>query len=560
MLRNLCPSRSELISVSALVHYKYVHQTRTNLELACLCTRYFTFSGFLNDQSDDQIVGHVLGGYYAFQDYALTYWADHLKEGMGISECEQQLDELTRVLEAFLPLLECSGNVTETISIEAISQRLSAFREHRFFSQLVKTAAILTQPQHSVNDETSILSLYAMIARIRTIIEYKVCHKRLSATNYYGSKFFKCPRVNCRAFYEGFKSSEDRDLHVSTHDRPFLCTFDENCLRAVTGFATSRDLRKHTDEMHAAPILIDDDDFPDLAALEEAVTQSGGEPPEQIASPARDETPRIEETQEVQPEEISPSKAEPPVRRRRRYRARAGNGPTPADRQKHPATYGCNQCAKKFTRAYNLRAHLRSHTNEKPYKCTVCSASFARENDRKRHEIRHTGNLRYVCKGCKTRFARSDELQSHLQTRNGERCRDIAQQNIGNLNDNLRPNGSTPAPVHSSETMSTAWHVPDTTSNFDAPLPGVLNSFAMNSSSVLPSISNLLNPAAPTDVDAFHQADDFREENISLDFSGFNPGFDLMDGSRQWFNDLIQGSGLIDESLQDNASANWGPP
>lgn len=67
--------------------------------------------------------------------------------------------------------------------------------------------------------------------------------------------------------------------------------------------------------------------------------------------------------------------------------------------QKHPATFQCTLCPKRFTRAYNLRSHLRTHTDERPFVCTVCGKAFARQHDRKRHEGLHSGEKKFVCKG-----------------------------------------------------------------------------------------------------------------------------------------------------------------
>ncbi|KAB5554658.1 hypothetical protein GE09DRAFT_135439 [Coniochaeta sp. 2T2.1] len=99
--------------------------------------------------------------------------------------------------------------------------------------------------------------------------------------------------------------------------------------------------------------------------------------------------------------------------------------------QKHPATFQCDKCPKRFTRAYNLRSHLRTHTNERPFKCTVCSKSFARQHDRKRHESLHSGEKKFVCKGelqggvqwgCGRRFARADALGRHFRSEAGRIC------------------------------------------------------------------------------------------------------------------------------------------
>ncbi|KAI1431585.1 hypothetical protein GGR50DRAFT_678793 [Xylaria sp. CBS 124048] len=99
--------------------------------------------------------------------------------------------------------------------------------------------------------------------------------------------------------------------------------------------------------------------------------------------------------------------------------------------QKHPATFQCTLCPKKFTRAYNLRSHLRTHTDERPFVCTVCGKAFARQHDRKRHEGLHSGEKKFVCKGelkaggswgCGRRFARADALGRHFRSEAGRIC------------------------------------------------------------------------------------------------------------------------------------------
>jgi hypothetical protein len=71
---------------------------------------------------------------------------------------------------------------------------------------------------------------------------------------YYGDVegWFKCPKLHCYAFSEGFISADARDHHHSKHLRPYLC-LNSVCIYATLGFATSNELKRHNSNTHPVP-------------------------------------------------------------------------------------------------------------------------------------------------------------------------------------------------------------------------------------------------------------------------------------------------------------------
>jgi hypothetical protein len=91
--------------------------------------------------------------------------------------------------------------------------------------------------------------------------------------------------------------------------------------------------------------------------------------------------------------------------------------------QSQPQTIRCphEDCPKTFSRLYNLKAHLRSHSPARPYPCPMCPRSFSRKHDLQRHIRVHTGVKPYQCPCCNKAFARTDALRRHFKME--ETCR-----------------------------------------------------------------------------------------------------------------------------------------
>lgn len=381
-----------------------IEAAAAHLSLASLSIDYLNMSGFRIDCPVDKSL--IPTGFYGFMDYAVASWIRHVEKGVdGKSENDQSdpgITGLTESLEVFLDI-HFVPTVSET-RLPPVSKgnerRLKVFETQAFFSTLQQVVILLRKELNfhgQMKDFEVSLDLTETVSRIRTVLEgvyvESLSNKPLNDTliSVYGSKVFKCSRLSCRFFYDGFNTAAERDRHHDRHEKPFRCMV-LGCLFYSVGFETLANAQRHVKETHN----LSNDDAATFPDMEEVV-------------------------EDLQPKPSGPAKKRPSI----------PTGPR-AGKAKRPriTEWRCPHCQKIFKKKFNMDSHVVTHNNQRDFVCGTCGVSFSRLNDCRRHERTHAFR-EFVCGGllpdgsswgCGAKFSRLDTLQEHHKSLVGKAC------------------------------------------------------------------------------------------------------------------------------------------
>lgn len=85
--------------------------------------------------------------------------------------------------------------------------------------------------------------------------------------------------------------------------------------------------------------------------------------------------------------------------------------------RKKPTVHRCEYCGKVDKYPSKIRAHMRTHTGEKPFKCEICGMAFSQKTPMRLHLRRHLNQTPYPCEmdGCAERFVSRSLLKQHIE-------------------------------------------------------------------------------------------------------------------------------------------------
>ena len=210
-------------------------------DLTACCLEYLGSSPLALSTSDEEVEERLKEGYFAFHEYASVYWFHHL---LYVNEHRfvDDSDFCTSLADRFRKFVERYATA-ESIQLSEVS------------GHPVQMLSLLKKVPEKARDRNKCFDIEWRTLRIRRQLEFLAEHlgpdtaERRSIHVMYGMRLFKCPKLDCKMFLEGFATRAPRDKHIDQHDPPYLCV-QRGCPFQSLGFETGNQLERHIRNAH----------------------------------------------------------------------------------------------------------------------------------------------------------------------------------------------------------------------------------------------------------------------------------------------------------------------
>lgn len=238
----------------------YIPQFLAEQSTTTLCLHYLALDCFEEHPSAVSRSRFAEEGYFAFQDYAVVHWIDHLLALLNSTEITNSVQPGDKGTSDACIIFgdRYSDDLLNPSKEETSSPDRDLYGGMECFPILCaiwRHAKAVRAFSDDRRDKVSLQSLRRSFKDSRTTLEdifrkFKENRSKMDTLNdLYGTKWFKCSKLSCYYFHEGFNSESSREDHDSRHERPFRCEA-EDCPAAVVGFGSLKELEKHKRNMH----------------------------------------------------------------------------------------------------------------------------------------------------------------------------------------------------------------------------------------------------------------------------------------------------------------------
>lgn len=213
-----------------------------HLEMANFCLDYLLSPALALSASEEEMEQRTKDGYFALHDYASIYFFNHLS--YVAKSCAEGSDTVQKDL---------------SVRCQSFVERYEISRHSRFSDQEdnpINVAQFVGSISDNARDRNKCYDIEWRTLRIRRVLEDYVKTLRSNTEAYhtalamYGIRIFKCRKVDCRFYFEGFATRSERDAHADRHDRPYMCDH-RGCPFQSLGFGSKVQLEKHIQNNHA---------------------------------------------------------------------------------------------------------------------------------------------------------------------------------------------------------------------------------------------------------------------------------------------------------------------